>query len=41
MRNIHISDKELFVLYEDGPDYRPKLVIYDLKDVLALKPQQN
>ena len=46
--NIFFSDKEMFINYEEGTrlerwaegfDYRPKLVIYDLKVVLALRPQ--
>ena len=46
MRNIYFSDTEMFINYLEkagtkqwGPsDYRPKLVVYDLKKVLALKP---
>ncbi len=50
MRNIYFSDKEMFINYEEGTGaehwvegfhYRPKLVIYDLKDVLALQPQEK
>ena len=49
MRNIYFSDKEMFINYEErglkhwGPgatDHRPKLVIYDLKKVLALQPKK-
>jgi len=50
MRNIFFSDKEMFINYEEGNHrehwvegfrFRPKLVIYDLKDVLALPPQEK
>ena len=50
MRNIFFSDKEMFINYEEGThllrwtegfDWRDKLVIYDLKDVLALQPQSK
>jgi len=45
MRNIHFSDKEMFILYEEKPGtdesvpgrYHPKLVVYDLKTVLSLQ----
>ena len=50
MRNIFFSDKEMFINYEEGTSkdhwvegftYRPKLVIYDLKDVLALNSYER
>ena len=46
MRNIFFSDKEMFINYLEGTSlkhwdpefqYRPKLAIYDLKEVLALQ----
>ena len=49
MRNIFFSDKEMFINYEEGSGrdvwvegfhYRDKLVIYDLKDVLALQAKE-
>ena len=52
MRNIFFSDKEMFINYQEGThlhrypltvgfDWRDKLVIYDLKDVLVLQPQSK
>ena len=50
MRNIFFSDKEMFINYEEGTSgkhlapgfqYRPRLVIYDLKDVLALDSHER
>ena len=49
MRNIFFSDKEMFITFLDGNGknsraegftWRHKLVIYDLKDVLALQPEK-
>ena len=50
MRNIYFSDNEMFIIYLEGTTgtkqwapgftYRPKLVIYDLKTVLALEPEK-
>ena len=48
MRNIYFSNTEMFINYEEKPGtkqwtpgpYYPKLVIYDLKDVLALQPEK-
>ena len=49
MRNIYFSDNEMFIIYEEGSgldllakgfEYRHKLVIYDLKTLLALQPEE-
>ena len=49
MRNIFFSDKEMFIiflegngknLWAEGFTWRPKLVIYDLKDVMVLQSEK-
>ena len=46
MRNMYFSDKEMFIIYQEGPTPKRgggspgKLVIYDLKTVLALRPEE-
>ena len=49
MYNIFFSDKEMFITHLEGTGkdtraegfkWRHKLVIYDLKDVLALQPEK-